>query len=279
MNRFFQILDCSDVLGTCCTDYSMVVVLDYLKKILDLIQLVVPILLMVALVVQFTQLVVNPDDEKKRKSMFNKFKAAILCFLLPFIVNLTLGILPDDMDTFQLGACWDTASISREILKSENSTFVSTTSKSPQQFIVTSTSSSSGGSSSGSSGGSGNGSLTGKAIVEYAKSFVGNRYCWGGKDPHVCADCSGFVSYVFGHFGIHLIAQTNAMWNQTDMYTLVSPGDIKAGDVVMYNGHVGILTGNGEEMVHASSPREGIKISSTYRYSPIRGIMRIKGVN
>ena len=69
------------------------------------------------------------------------------------------------------------------------------------------------------------------------------------------------------------------MWNQTNMYTLVTDGKIKAGDVVMYNGHVGILTGNGEEMVHAASTRSGIKISPSYKYRTVRGIMRIKGVN
>lgn len=278
MSDFVQILNCSEALGTCCTDYGLLTILDILRQILDLIQLVVPIILMVGLAVQFTQLLINPDDNKKKKSLLNKFFAAILCFFVPFLVNLAIGLVPEDIGSFQLGACWDTARISREVLKKENSTYVATTDKKPKSFIlqpedydnpeVT-----------GGKGAVGDGSATGKAIVEYAKSFVGGRYCWGGKDPNVCADCSGFVSYVFAHFGINLISQTDAMWNQTNMYTLVTDGNIKAGDVVMYDGHVGILTGNGEEMVHAASTKSGIKISPSYKYRTVRGIMRIKGVN
>ena len=278
MSDFVQILNCSEALGTCCTDYGLLTLLDILRQILDLIQLVVPIILMVGLAIQFTQLLINPDDNKKKKSLLNKFFAALLCFFVPFLVNLAISLVPADIGSFQLGACWDTARISREVLKKENSTYVSTTDKKPKSFIlqpedyddaeVT-----------GGDGAVGDGSATGKAIVEYAKSFVGGRYCWGGKDPNVCADCSGFVSYVFAHFGINLISQTDSMWNQTNMYTLVTDGKIKAGDVVMYNGHVGILTGNGEEMVHAASTRSGIKISPSYKYRTVRGIMRIKGVN
>ena len=47
----------------------------------------------------------------------------------------------------------------------------------------------------------------------------------------------------------------------------------------MYDGHVAILTGNGEEIVHAASTKDGIKISPTYKYAPIKCIARIKGLN
>ena len=72
---------------------------------------------------------------------------------------------------------------------------------------------------------------------------------------------------------------TYAQWAATDTYTLVTDGNIRAGDVVMYDGHVGILTGNGKEMVHASNSRDGVKISESYDYRTVLGIMRINGVN
>lgn len=277
MNRFFQILDCNKVLGTCCTDYGLLHILDIIRRALDLIQLMVPILLMVALVIQFTQLLVNPDDDKKKKSLINKFKAAFICFFVPFLVNLALGVLPDDMETFQLGACWDSARISREVLKEQNSTYVSTTNKKPSTFIITNFPDIQGG------GSSGEGSTTGRAIVAYAKEFVGQPYSyggsWNGERPYTPTDCSGFVQGVFSHFGISLPRSSSAQWAATNTYTLVTDGNIKAGDVVMYNGHVGILTGNGKEMVHASNAREGIKISESYDYRTVLGIMRINGVN
>ena len=47
----------------------------------------------------------------------------------------------------------------------------------------------------------------------------------------------------------------------------------------MYDGHVAILTGNGEEIIHASNPTDGIKLSPSYKYRSVLGIMRINGVN
>lgn len=286
--QYFQILNCSEALGTCCTDYGLLNILDVLRKVLDLIQLVVPIILMTALAIQFTQLLVNPDDKKKTKSLLNKFTAAVLCFFVPFLVNLAIGLVPEEIGSFQLGACWDTARISREVLKEANSTYVSTSNKKAQSFILGAEDYDNPDVAEGSESGSvGPGSATGRAIVAYAKEFVGSKYVyggsWNGEKPWTPTDCSGFVQGVFAHFGISLPRDTYSQWAATDTYTLVTDGNIKAGDVVMYDGHVGILTGNGEEMVHASNsqpyPAGGVKISPSYKYRAILGIMRINGVN
>lgn len=275
--RYVQILDCSSVLGTCCSDYGLVNILDIIRQALEFIQLVAPIVLIVALAIQFTQMLVSPDDKKGMKKLTNKFIAIIVCFLLPTAVNVLIGLMPQT-ETFQLSACWKTAEASREVMNSQKSTYI----KSPKNSYSILTNPAEYALGNKNPGGSGNGSATGKAIVELAKTFVGNRYCWGGKDPNTCADCSGFVSYIFAQFGISLISQTDAMWGQTDMYDVVGANEIQAGDVVMYNGHVGILTGNGNEIVHAKSTNAGIVIDPDYTTCSghnIMGIMRIKGVN
>lgn len=280
MNQLLQVLDCSQELGTCCTDYGLLTVLDVMRQILDLIQLIAPIILMVGLGIQFTQLLVNPDDKKKQKALLNKFIAALLCFFVPFLVNLSLSLVPEEIGSFQLGACWDTARVSREVLKKENSTYVATTDREPKTFVISPdeyddpevTHQE----------GVGSGSATGRAVVAYAKEFLGQPYVWGGtwngEKPYTGTDCSGFVQGVYRHFGINLTRTTYTQWADTASYTLVT-GTPQAGDVVMYDGHVAILTGNGEEIIHASNPTDGIKLSPSYKYRSILGIMRIKGVN
>lgn len=281
MNQLLQVLDCSQELGTCCTDYGLLTILDVMRQILDLIQLIAPIILMVGLGIQFTQLLVNPDDKKKQKALLNKFIAALLCFFVPFLVNLSLSLVPEEIGSFQLGACWDTARVSREVLKKENSTYVATTDRELKTFVidpdeydvpeVTDQ-----------GDGVGSGSATGRAVVAYAKEFLGQPYVWGGtwngEKPYTGTDCSGFVQGVYRHFGINLTRTTSTQWADTSSYTLVT-GTPQAGDVVMYDGHVAILTGNGEEIIHASNPTDGIKLSPSYKYRSILGIMRIKGVN
>lgn len=281
MNQLLQVLDCSQELGTCCTDYGLLTILDVMRQILDLIQLIAPIILMVGLGIQFTQLLVNPDDKKKQKALLNKFIAALLCFFVPFLVNLSLSLVPEEIGSFQLGACWDTARVSREVLKKENSTYVATTDRELKTFVidpdeydvpeVTDQ-----------EDGVGSGSATGRAVVAYAKEFLGQPYVWGGtwngEKPYTGTDCSGFVQGVYRHFGINLTRTTYTQWADTSSYTLVT-GTPQAGDVVMYDGHVAILTGNGEEIIHASNPTDGIKLSPSYKYRSVLGIMRIKGVN
>ncbi len=93
-------------------------------------------------------------------------------------------------------------------------------------------------------------------IVEYAKTLQGIRYVYGGSTTKGF-DCSGFVGYVFKHFGITL---ERSSYDMSRTGTKVKKGDLKAGDVVFFdtNGglnrvnHVGIYIGNGK-FIHASS--------------------------
>ena len=56
-------------------------------------------------------------------------------------------------------------------------------------------------------------------LVNYALQFVGNRYVWGGNDPHTGADCSGFVRYVYSHVaGVTLERVSRAQAKQGDVY-------------------------------------------------------------
>lgn len=36
-------------------------------------------------------------------------------------------------------------------------------------------------------------------IANFAKSFVGGRYIYGGTNPYIGADCSGFVKYILAN--------------------------------------------------------------------------------
>ena len=129
---------------------------------------------------------------------------------------------------------------------------------------TTGTTSSSSSSSSSSSGTTvtASGSGKGAQIANYALQFVGRPYVAGGTDPYNGSDCSGFTSAIYQAFGISLPRTSYA---QSSVGTAVSYDQAKAGDIIYYGGHVGIYIGNGQ-IVHASTQRTGVKISSaTYR--------------
>lgn len=104
--------------------------------------------------------------------------------------------------------------------------------------------------------------VSGSEVVAYAKTLLGSPYVYGGKSPSGF-DCSGFTSYVYGHFGISL---NRSSGGQTANGAPVSRSELKAGDLLFFSeggriSHVGIYVG-GNKMIHASTSRTGVIISS-----------------
>ena len=89
-----------------CQDVGLMAILYTVKKVLQLIQIIVPILLIVVTGINFTKLVMNPDDKKGLKKVLNSFIAAIIVFMIPVIVNATFALLDD---TTKLSDCWNNA--------------------------------------------------------------------------------------------------------------------------------------------------------------------------
>lgn len=102
---------------------------------------------------------------------------------------------------------------------------------------------------------------SGKAVVAYARQFIGNPYVWGGTSLTRGADCSGFVQSVYKHFGVQLPRTSLQMRSAGKA---VSYSNAVPGDIICYDGHVGIYQGNGQ-IVNAINRARGIGIlSATY---------------
>lgn len=106
-------------------------------------------------------------------------------------------------------------------------------------------------------------------LCEYAKQFLGNPYVWGGTSLTNGADCSGYVLSIFAKYGISLPHSSRA---QANMGTKISMSEARPGDLVFYSkggriNHVAIYIGGGQ-VIHASSPKTGIRITSAYYRTP-----------
>lgn len=98
-------------------------------------------------------------------------------------------------------------------------------------------------------------------LVQFAKSFLGVPYRWGGKDP-AGFDCSGFVRYVLNHFGAGIDGSSSTLAESAgteiaiDTFTM-QPGDLifyankkgKVNHVVIYIGDGMIIGANGNPTV------------------------------
>lgn len=264
------ILECSDVLSNCCNDYSLLRILNITRNIVELLQTFVPIILIVMLTINLTQLLVNPEMKNGKKKITNKVIAALVVFFVPTIVELLLGLIPD---SFELASCWSSAKVIQEV--EGEATYIPTYDHNnvilPEDFsnltppkVEEDTPSSSGSSSS---------SVTGEGaqrMINVATGEVGNNEGNGTHTKYTsytglsASDpwCAAFVTWVAGQAGFidkgtfPSFTYCPDGWSKlqsmgADMHREGSGYTPKAGDIVFFDwygvgqprDHVGIVTG------------------------------------
>ena len=100
-------------------------------------------------------------------------------------------------------------------------------------------------------------------IISYSKKFLGTPYKYAGTSP-IGFDCSGFIYYVFGNFGLRI---TRTSYSMAEFGETVRLSKVRPGDLLFFKGrnlnssnvaHVALVvesTDNGIFMIHSSSSR------------------------
>ena len=94
-----------DMVGT-CGNPALANLFNIAQRIITIIQILAPILAIVALGINLTKSVMNPDDKKNFSMYKNWIIALVMVFAIPILVNATMGILGEDYD---ISACWNNA--------------------------------------------------------------------------------------------------------------------------------------------------------------------------
>lgn len=90
------------------------------------------------------------------------------------------------------------------------------------------------------------------ALIAKASSKIGSPYVWGAKGPNAF-DCSGFIYWCLNEVGVRQSYLTSSGWRNVGKYTKITRfSDLRAGDIIVVNGHVGIVAGGGT-VIDASS--------------------------
>ena len=116
-----------------------------------------------------------------------------------------------------------------------------------------------GGSGEGESSGASNDGSVGSQIVEYAKSKLGCSYVWGATGPNTF-DCSGLTSWCHKQVGITI---PRVSGDQRKGGKSITKENALPGDIVCFEGHVGIYVGDGQ-MIHAPNKSKPVKYDNCF---------------
>jgi len=99
-------------------------------------------------------------------------------------------------------------------------------------------------------------------MMRTASTQLGIPYRSGGCNPNTGFDCSGFTTWVFNRYGIHLPRSSR---EQYQMGTVVAKNKLRKGDLVFFRSkrginHVGIYLENGK-FIHSASNGKSVSIS------------------
>ena len=127
---------------------------------------------------------------------------------------------------------------------------------------------------------------TAAKLIKTAESKVGAPYVYGSSGPS-SFDCSGYVYYITKKANVSTkkVKRTNAstMWNSLKSHSIGTKKLSKAqpGDIVFVSSspnskisHVAFYYGD-NKYIHATSPREGVKVTPTRNYGYVKGIVRL----
>jgi cell wall-associated NlpC family hydrolase len=96
-------------------------------------------------------------------------------------------------------------------------------------------------------------------LIEAARQYEGVPYVWGGTDPAVGLDCSGFVQRAYSDIGIQIPRVT---WDQMNAGTHVpSLAEAQPGDLLFSHdgGHVSMYLGGGKA-IDAPQPGQTVAV-------------------
>jgi cell wall-associated NlpC family hydrolase len=105
------------------------------------------------------------------------------------------------------------------------------------------------------------------AVLAYAYAQLGKPYCYAGVGPS-CFDCSGLTMMAWAQAGVSM---SHGSYDQLASFPRVSMDQLQPGDLVYWDGHVGIYVGNGS-VLHA--PHTGTVVQITPIWPGVIGANR-----
>ena len=280
-------------LETSCTDQGLANVLGVFANIFSIICIIIPIILMIALVINISHAMMNPEDKKVKKKIIVSFTAMIVIFFIPMMINVVMNMMGEK---YNFSSCYMLGKEHRISLTSPN--YIDPyTKEEKKKFIVDSEYEKGNPKEDATTISGGITPELGQRLVEVGRSQIGVHYHTMHYGPKGSGDegfgCAMFVSYCYnqvffggvsgqssntkGFFGStyeYWGNVTNDGYNpHNQKFVEVKPENAQAGDVIAFlrGGnhyssysncyHVGLYSGNGNFLDSSGSGTSGIGVT------------------
>ena len=120
------------------------------------------------------------------------------------------------------------------------------------------------------------GATSPEELLSFSKTLIGIPYKYASTDPTAGFDCSGFITFVFNHFGISVPRSSVEF---TNVKREINIKNAKPGDIILFTGtdstmrqvgHMGIITSastDSIQFIHSTSGKaNGVTITSLNDY-------------
>ena len=108
------------ILNATCSDYALASILGIIKRVIDVIRIVVPIMLILGGTITFVKGIFNPEQsDKTKKAFLNQIISAVIIMLLPLLINTSMAVISTygevglnesgNTITFDISSCWTQA--------------------------------------------------------------------------------------------------------------------------------------------------------------------------
>ena len=119
------------ILNATCSDYALASILGIIKRVIDVIRIVVPIMLILGGTITFVKGIFNPEQsDKTKKAFLNQIISAVIIMLLPLVINTTMAVISTygevglnesgNTITFDISSCWEKAGVTTSNMGSAN---------------------------------------------------------------------------------------------------------------------------------------------------------------
>jgi len=124
-----------------------------------------------------------------------------------------------------------------------------------------------------------------QSVMAFAETLMGTPYVYASTNPAVGFDCSGFITYVFNHFGVRV---PRSSIDFTNVGKPIPVEQAKRGDIILFTGtnpaerhvgHMGLVVSNTDTLkfIHSTSGKAmGVTITPLSSYYQSRFVKTIR---